>query len=295
MSVRIGTNPIAWSNDDMPELGGATPLEVCLAEAHEAGYDGIEMGNKFPRDSEHLRPMLQQHRLSLVSGWYSSHLLERSVADELKALADHRDLLLTMGCEVMVYAEVTGSVHGNREMPLSRRPKLRPTQWPVFCKRLTEVAEHLREAGIRLAYHHHMGTVIETQEEIDRLMDTTGEAVGLLLDTGHLHYAGGDSVAMIRRYGERLVHVHCKDIRADRFATARAHDASFLDAVLDGVFTVPGDGSIDYRPLFEALREAAYGGWLVVEAEQDPARAHPLSYATKGHRYVHAVAKNAGL
>lgn len=295
MSVQIGTNPIAWSNDDMLELGGDTPLETCLSEASQAGYAGIELGNKFPRDSARLRPILRQHDLALVSGWYSSHLLQRPVADELEALAAHRDLLLDMGCEVMVYAEVSGCIHGNRGIPLSRRPQIPEGQWRQFADRLTQIGEHLAERGIRLAYHHHMGTVIETSEEIDRLMESTGEAVGLLLDTGHLGYAGGDPVETIGRYGDRIAHVHCKDIRSDRFEAAKARDSSFLDAVLDGVFTVPGDGSIDYAPVFEALKNARYSGWLVVEAEQDPAKAHPLTYATKGYRHVHTLAQDAGL
>jgi inosose dehydratase len=295
MSVQIGTNPIAWSNDDMQELGGETPLETCLAEAREAGYAGIEMGHKFPRDSARLRPILQQHGLALISGWYSSHLLERPVADELELLAAHRDLLLELGCKVMVYAEVSGCVHGNRGVPLSRRPKIPEGQRREFADRLTQIGEHLGERGIRLAYHHHMGTVIETPEDIERLMEDTGEAVGLLLDTGHLTYAGGDPVETIRRHGQRIVHVHCKDIRADRFETAKERDSSFLESVLDGVFTVPGDGSIDYASVFGALKDADYSGWLVVEAEQDPAKAHPLTYAKKGYQHVHDLAEKAGL
>jgi inosose dehydratase len=295
MSVQIGTNPIAWSNDDMQELGGETPLETCLAEAREAGYAGIEMGHKFPRDSARLRLILQQHGLALISGWYSSHLLERPVTDELELLAAHRDLLLELGCKVMVYAEVSGCVHGNRGVPLSRRPKIPEGQRREFADRLTQIGEHLGERGIRLAYHHHMGTVIETPEDIERLMEDTGEAVGLLLDTGHLTYAGGDPVETIRRHGQRIVHVHCKDIRADRFETAKERDSSFLESVLDGVFTVPGDGSIDYASVFGALKDADYSGWLVVEAEQDPAKAHPLTYAKKGYQHVHDLAEKAGL
>ena len=295
MNVRIGTNPIAWSNDDMQELGGETPLEVCLAEAREAGYAGIELGHKFPRDSARLHPILQQHDLALVSGWYSSHLLQRPVADELEALAAHRDLLLDMGCKVMVYAEVSGCIHGKRNVPLSRRPQIPDGQWRQFADRLTRIGEHLGEHGIRLAYHHHMGTVVETPEEIERLMESTGEAVCLLLDTGHLTYAGGDALETAKRYGSRIAHVHCKDVRSDRFEAAKARDSSFLDAVLDGVFTVPGDGSIDYAPVFDALKDADYDGWLVVEAEQDPAKAHPLTYAAKGYQHVHALAERAGL
>jgi inosose dehydratase len=279
----IGINPLTWSNDDMPALGGATPLETCLAEARLAGYAGIELGNKFPREAGALAPILARHDLRLVSGWYSARLRERDAVQELAALAAHRDLLKAMGCAVMVFAEVSGCVHGERATPLSRRPAMTEEEWPGFALRLAEVGRHLAEHGLKLAYHHHMGTVIETEAEIDRLMALTGPEVGLLLDTGHLTYAGGDPLAAARRHAERIVHVHCKDVRPAVLARARAEDLPFLEAVLAGVFTVPGDGAVDYAGLLTVLRERGYAGWLVVEAEQDPAMAHPLTYARMGH------------
>mgnify|MGYP001085446771 CR=1 FL=1 len=293
MNVRIGINPLTWTNDDMPELGGDTPLEVCLAEAREAGYDGVELGHKFPRDARTLRPILERHGLALVSGWYSARLLERSVADEIAAVESHLALLAAMGCTTMVFAEVTGCIHGDRRVPLSRRPRLTDDQWSILAERMTEVARHLARRGVRLAYHHHMGTVIETEAEIDRLMALTGPEVGLLLDTGHLTYASGDPVALARRHAGRIVHVHCKDVRPDVLARAKRDDWSFLDAVLAGVFTVPGDGSVDYPGVLRVLSEAGYRGWLVVEAEQDPAKAHPLTYARMGHDYLRPRAKAA--
>lgn len=293
MDVRIGINPLTWTNDDMPELGGNTPLEVCLAEARQAGYDGIELGNKFPRDELVLRPILARHGLALISGWYSARLLERSAADEIAAVESHLALLAAMGCTTMVFAEVTGCVHGDRRVPLSRRPRLTDDQWPILAARMTEVARHLAARGVRLAYHHHMGTVIETEAEIDRLMALTGPEVGLLLDTGHLTYAGGDPVALARRHAARIVHVHCKDVRPEVLAQAKRDDWSFLDAVLAGVFTVPGDGYVDYPGVLRILSEAGYRGWLVVEAEQDPAKAHPLTYARMGHDYLRPKARAA--
>ncbi|HEX6978940.1 MAG TPA: myo-inosose-2 dehydratase [Alphaproteobacteria bacterium] len=293
MDVRIGINPLTWTNDDMPELGGNTPLEVCLAEARQAGYDGIELGNKFPRDELVLRPILARHGLALISGWYSARLLERSAADEIAAVESHLALLAAMGCTTMVFAEVTGCVHGDRRVPLSRRPRLTDDQWPILAARMTEVARHLAARGVRLAYHHHMGTVIETEAEIDRLMALTGPEVGLLLDTGHLTYAGGDPVALARRHAARIVHVHCKDVRPEVLAQAKRDDWSFLDAVLAGVFTVPGDGCVDYPGVLRILSEAGYRGWLVVEAEQDPAKAHPLTYARMGHDYLRPKARAA--
>ena len=295
MTVRIGINPLTWTNDDLPELGGETPLDVCLAEARQAGYAGMELGHKFPRKTAELRPILEKHGLALISGWYSAELLARSAADEIRAVQDHFNLLADFGCTAMVFAEVTGCVHGQRDVPVVNRPRLRDDQWREFGERMTEVGEHLLTRGVRIAYHHHMGTVVETEEEIDRLMANTGEAVGLLVDTGHLTYAGGDPLAVIRRHGKRIVHVHCKDVRPAVLADAKNRNRSFLDAVLDGVFTVPGDGSIDYRAVLRALKEVGYQGWLVVEAEQDPAVAHPLTYATRGYQHLRQLVDEIGL
>ena len=291
MAIRIGINPLTWTNDDMPELGGDTPLETCLAEAKQAGYAGIELGNKFPRKAETLRPILARHGLALVSGWYSARLLERSVAEEITAVAAHAELLAAMGCTVMVFAEVSGCVHGERKIPVSRRPILPADAWPDFGARLTSMARHLASRGLGLAYHHHMGTVVETEAEIARLMSVTGREVGLLLDTGHLTYAGGDPAATAQRHAGRIVHVHCKDVRANVLSAAKARDLSFLDAVLAGVFTVPGDGIVDYAAVLPPLAAAGYRGWLVVEAEQDPAKAHPLTYARVGHATLAALAR----
>jgi len=295
MTVRIGINPITWSNDDLPELGGETPLETCVAEAREAGYAGIELGNKFPRESAVLRPILDRHGLALISGWYSARLLERTAAEEIRAVEPHLRLLSDMGSTVMVFAETTGSVAGERGRPLSRRPRLSEADWPRFAERLTAVADHLARRGVRMAYHHHMGTVVESEAEIERLMRSTGESVGLLLDTGHLAYAGADFAAVAKRHIARINHVHCKDVRADVLAAMRRDDRSFLDAVVEGVFTVPGDGAVDFAAVLGVLKTAGYQGWLVVEAEQDPAKAHPLTYARMGCRYLSGAVRAAGL
>ncbi len=294
MTVAIGINPITWTNDDMPELGGDIPLEVCLAEARLAGYSGIEMGGKFPRDAATLRPLLDRHGLRLVSGWYSAQLCRRSATEEKSAVESHLALLAALGCRAMVFAEGHGSTDGDADAPLSRRPVLAAAEWPAFCGRLNDVAAHLRRRGVRLAFHHHMGTVVQTEDEIDRLMAGTTDDVGLLLDTGHLVFAGGDPVAIARRHAHRIVHVHCKDVRAAVMRDVLAGDRSFLRAVLDDVFTVPGDGSIDFPAVLAELRRDGYAGWLVVEAEQDPARAHPLTYARLGFANLRAAALSAG-
>jgi inosose dehydratase len=294
VTVRIGCNPIGWTNDDLHDLGGDTPLEVCLDEARQAGYAGIELGRKFPRRSAELRPIMARHQLALISGWYDGELRHRSVQDEIRALTPHLDLLAEMGSTVLVFAETSDSVQGKREVPVSRRPRLPADGWKRFADAVTEVAEHTRARGVRLAFHHHMGTVVETAGEIDRLMDLCGQAVGLLLDTGHCTYAEADPVAVARRHAGRIVHVHCKDVRPAVLAAARRKDQSFLDAVVDGVFTVPGDGGVDFRSVVRVLKDAGYAGWLVVEAEQDPAKAHPLTYARMGFGHLRTLATEVG-
>jgi inosose dehydratase len=288
--VRIGINPLTWTNDDLPELGEANSLETCLKEAKLAGYEGVELGRKFPRDAAVLGPILKPHGLNLVSGWYSARLLERSVEDEIKAMRAHATLLKSLGAKVMVFCEVSRCVHGDRKVPLSKRPKLAESEWKQFCQRLDQIAHHLQQQGLKMAYHHHMGTVIQSEDEVDRMMDST-KNVGLLLDSGHLTFAGGDPMRALKRHAKRIVHVHCKDIRKDKLAAARQKDMSFLDAVLGDVFAVPGDGSIDFAPLLQGLAEAGYNGWLVVEADQDPAKAHPLAHARIGHDCLRPLAQ----
>ncbi len=289
MTPRLAINPLTWTNDDLPELGAEIPLDQCLREARLAGFAGVELGNKFPRDAATLSPLLSAHDLSLASGWYGSRLLERDVDVEMREAEPHIALLHAMGCTAMVHAEVTGSVHGQRGVPLSRRPVLDDAAWGVLAPRLAEMGRRLAARGLALAYHHHMGTVIETGAEIDRLMAMTGPEVGLLLDAGHLTFAGGDPAATVRRHVARIVHVHCKDVRREVMESAKARDLSFLDAVLEGVFTVPGDGSVDWEAVLRPVAAASYAGWLVVEAEQDPAKAHPLTYARKGHDTLAAL------
>lgn len=294
MAVQIGINPITWSNDDMPELGGDIPLETCLAETHEAGYAGTELGGKFPRSSEVLGPILTQHHLRLVSGWFSGRVLLREVEEEFAAIEPHLTLLRDLGCRVVVYAD-TSLRSPDMFIPLSQRPKLSDADWPGYGRKVTELAERMARFGVRMAFHHHMGTIVQTDAEIDALMAHTGEAAGLLYDTGHCLFSGGDPAALLARHVGRIVHVHCKDVRRPVLDRVQATDASFMSAILEGVFTVPGDGCIDYAPLLRRLRDADYSGWLVVEAEQDPRKAHPLTYARLGYRNLRMLAEEAGL
>ncbi|UFN49181.1 myo-inosose-2 dehydratase [Roseomonas sp. OT10] len=291
--IRLGTNPIAWSNDDLRTLGGATPLETCLREAREAGFDGIELGHKFPRTAPELQAVLSAHDLALVSGWYSCELLVRDAKAEIAAMQPHLDLLRGCGAEVLIIAETSNAIHGDQGIPLSRRPVLADADWATFGARLTEVGKAVADAGLALVYHHHMGTVVQSGAEIDRLMDSTGSALHLLLDTGHATFGGADPVALARRWRERIRHVHTKDIRRAVMEESRAKDWSFLDSVVAGVFTVPGDGMVDFRAVLAEL--PGYHGWLVIEAEQDPEKANPLRYARMGHDNLARFAAGAGM
>ncbi len=295
MSVRLAVSPLLWSNDDMPRLGDATPLNQCLEEAAQAGFSGVELGRKFPRRAALLRPLLEEYGLVLASGWYGSELRRRSVKDEIAAMQEHLALLTELGAKVVVFAEVTGSVHFQRELGLSHRPHIAPEDWPRFARALSEVASYLADRGLAMAYHQHVGTVVESRDDLRRLVDLCGPAVGLTFDTGHLACAGMDPGELAQELAPRVAHVHLKDIRAAMLAGVKAHDASFLDGVVAGMFTVPGDGSVDFAPVMRALAGQGYQGWLVVEAEQDPARAMPLIYATLGYRQTCTLLAAAGL
>jgi inosose dehydratase len=294
MSVRIGINPITWTNDDFPELGGDTPLEVCLFETREAGYLGTELGGKFPRDSAVLGPILRSHGLALVSGWWDGRIAEREVDAEFETIRPHLTLLRDLGAKVVVYADTSRGRHDGIWQPISKRPKLLDDEWDGYGRKLTALAERMAEFGVDMAFHHHMGTIVETDAEVDRLMAVTGPAVGLLFDSGHSSFSGGDPVALATRHLSRINHVHCKDVRPAVLPRARAEDLSFMQAVLDGIFTVPGDGSVDYATILGRLCDAGYEGWLVVEAEQDPRKAHPLTYARLGYENLAALARAAG-
>ena len=295
MSVKIGINPITWTNDDVPSLGGDTPLEQCLAETRQAGYRGTELGGKFPRTVDALRAVLTAHDLELVSGWYDGRILERDVDAEFEAVMPHLTLLRDLGAEHVVYADTSRGRHDMIFRPISERPRLSAEEWQAYGSKITSLADRMRDFGVAMAFHHHMGTIVESDADIDALMAHTGEAVGLLFDTGHCAFSGGDPVSLLDRHIGRVVHFHCKDVRADVLKQARSADMSFMDAVMAGIFTVPGDGVIPYATLLPRLAAADYAGWLVVEAEQDPAKAHPLTYATMGYKTLAAAAIAAGL
>ena len=294
MSIKLGIAPIAWSNDDMPELGGETTLEQCLSEASKAGFTGIESGGKFPKNSKELIPKLEKENLQLCSGWYGATLLKNTPKEEFKLMREQMDLFKDCKSPCMVFAEVTNSVQGDPKTPLSKKPKLSEDEWKLLISRINEISKMMQDENMPLAYHHHMGTVIETEEETRRLIESTSDSVKLLIDTGHMLFAGGNSIKLTEDFMERIIHVHCKDIRKNVLEKSLKNDSTFRQAFLDGAFTVPGDGCIDYKPFLTVLKNRNYEGWLVVEAEQDPAKANPFEYAKIGYNYLSKTAKECG-
>jgi len=292
-NVRIGINPISWMNDDLPALGGETALETALAEGRQIGYVGFELGNKFPKDGPALKAKLAEFELACVSGWYSGYLAEDSVEAEIARCQAHMAKLQHNSVAVVVYGECAGTVQGQIDTPLAKRPQFNNTaQWRAYGDKLNSFGAYLQQSyGITLAYHHHMGAYVESPDDIDQLMAVTNPAhVGLLFDTGHAWFGGaGDPVALLHKHIGRVVHVHCKDVRAAVVAQARNDGWSFLTGVLYGTFTVPGDGAIDFDAVLRTLHGAGYQGWLVVEAEQDPAVAPSYQYASLGYATLRGI------
>lgn len=288
--VRVGVNPIAWTNDDFPELGDDIPVERCLAEAREAGYEGIELGRKLPREAGALRRLLDAHGLALASGWHSFHLLERPPGEERHRLERHLDLLDALGCRVAVVAECSGRTYPDRGAPLrfgDRARRLPDAAMDWLARALDGMAEAAAARGMELAYHPHAGTCIQDGRDVDRLLERTA-ALGFLFDSGHLALAGSDPQRSLQRWSRRVRHVHFKNVREDVARRVREEGWTFERGVKAGMFTVPGDpaGGLDFEPFAATLTAAAYAGWVVVEAEQDPAVAPPLETVRRGRAWV---------
>lgn len=284
--VKIGINPISWMNDDLPSLGGETPLETALSEGAQIGYRGFELGNKFPREPEALRAVLGKYGLECISGWYSGQLADpaRTVEQEIDAVGPHLRLLAQNGASVMVYGEVAHAIQGQPQ-PLYKRPRFTSqAQWQAYADKMTAFARHTLAHGVRLSYHHHMGAYVESPADVDQLMALTGPELGLLFDSGHMTFGGGDAVAVLKKHIGRVSHVHCKDVRPAVTQMARNGNWTFLQSVMNGAFSVPGDGCIDFRSILQLLYDHDYAGWLVVEAEQDPAVAPSYRYAEMGYQ-----------
>ena len=284
MKAKLGIAPIAWSNDDLPELGGKTTLETCLSESKLAGFSGVETGGKFPKRSEELGPILKQHQLYLASGWYSGTVLTNDLEKEKDQAFDQLNLFKDLGASCLAYGETAGTIQNVRHAALDTKIKIHHEDFKEYGKKLTAFAEYCAEFNMPISFHHHMGTAIETEEELDNLMNNTGEAVQLLFDTGHMTFARGNSLNVIKKYAKRINHVHTKDIRSEVINSLDKSNESFLDAVLKGAFTVPGDGNINFKEIVEVLAQNNYQGWFIVEAEQDPAKANPFEYAKIGYK-----------
>ena len=286
--VKLGIAPIGWTNDDMPELGGDIPFEQCIDEMALAGFEGCEIGNKFPRDPRILKKALSLRNLSVASGWFSTFFTTNRAEETINNFIKHRDFLFEMGAKVIVVSESGKSVQGKMDTPLhANKPIFSDEEWKKMVEGLHELGKLANDKNMKIVFHHHMGTGVQTPEEIDKLMELTDpELVSLLVDTGHIVFAGGDPVKLIKKYGKRVKHVHFKDIREKIMRKTFEEDMSFLEAVKAGVFTVPGDGMIDFSPIIDALNEIDYKGWIIVEAEQDPKMAPPLEYALKARKYL---------
>ncbi len=294
MNIQIGMSPISWSNDDLPQLGGETSLETCLRETRLAGYTGTEMGGKFPKEAKALKKSLDEHDLKLVSGWYSGQLLNNSLQQELERVKPQLELFTELNAPVIVYGETYETVQNRQDKSMSKKPSLEKSKFAAYGERVTALADYCLSQGVPLTFHHHMGTGVESEQELDLVMENTDQSVGLLVDTGHLVFAGGNVLHVINKYGARINHVHAKDIRADVLKTVDKESDSFLDCVLRGVFTVPGDGMIDFNAIVQALADHRYEGWIIVEAEQDPALADPYEYACIGYKALTQAASMAG-
>ena len=286
MKIKLGIAPIAWSNDDMPELGGDTPIEQCLEEVATAGFTGIELGGKFPRNPGITNFLLNKYNLKMPGGWYGSLLRGRSAEIEWAAMQDHLNLLKLIKADVFVFADVSGSIQGDQSRKLSTRPNMDDKEFVQYCKKINEISNRLDNEGIPMSYHEHMGTIIQTENDVDMFMENTNDNTFLLYDTGHLLFAKANYERVLKKYISKINHIHCKDIRKNILENSLKNDLSLRKSFLDGVFTVPGDGCIDYKPLFKILYENSYEKWLIIEAEQDPIKANPLEYAKIGYNYL---------
>lgn len=297
MAVKLGISLIAWQNDDLPELTADYTTEGAMEDAAAIGYAGVERGRRMPGDTDGLRAYLDRYGLALCGGWCSGNLMVNDLAAEKAAIAAQVDQFAALGAPCVVYAECSNTIQGDQSRPVGQRPKLTRDEIMAYGARLSELAKWSADRGCVLAYHHHMGAMVQDAEDIDWLMAGSDPALTLLFDTGHLHFAGADPLAVLEKWGHRVSHVHVKDVRQSVLDWVNAADRSFLDGVANGVFSVPGDpeGCIDFQPITDRLSAMGYDGWIVVEAEQDPAKAPPYRYSKLGFDYLTDICTRSGL
>lgn len=294
MRARLGIAPIAWWNDDLAELSADVGLEDCLAQARAAGFTGMETGRRFPLEADVLNPILARHGIAVCGGWFSGLLLDGEIAAEKDRIAPQMALFKAAGAPCIAYGETARSIQGDRARPLAGKPRLSEAGTRAYARKMTEFGEWCAEQGMPLAYHHHIGAVVETEAELDLFMQHSGVGIPLLYDAGHMAFAGGDVLRVIDNHHSRIAHVHTKDVRRKVLGRLdRARD-SFLDAVVAGAFTVPGDGDLDFAAIVARLADHGYEGWFVVEAEQDPKANPPLDMARRGHAELMRVMAAAG-
>ncbi|MFA6783465.1 MAG: myo-inosose-2 dehydratase [Sphaerochaeta sp.] len=291
--ISLAIAPIGWTNDDLPELGGENTFEQCISEMALAGFSGCEVGNKYPKDTEVLKKALALRKLQICNAWFSMYLTTQSYEEVEKAFIAHCDFLQKMGAKVVGVAEQGNSIQGRQDLPVfDAKPVFTEKQWDQVTQGMNKLGKVAQERGLNLTYHHHMGTGIQTNEEIDRLMESTDpHLVGLLYDTGHLVFSGEDLMTPLMKWKDRIRHVHLKDVRKEKREQAIQEKWSFLKGVKQGVFTIPGDGCIDFVPIFNYLKQIGYTGWWVVEAEQDPALANPFEYALRARSFIREKAE----
>jgi inosose dehydratase len=294
MKAKLGMSPIAWWNDDLPELSDDVSLEECLRQSRSAGFTGMEMGRRFPRDPAVMLPILRAADVTLCGGWFSGTLVDEEIAANQDRILPMIELFKAVDAPCIVYGEVGRSIQGDRSKPLAQKPRLADDEMAAYARKVTAFGEWCAEQGMPLSYHHHMAAVVETEPELDLFMRHSGPGIPLLLDAGHLAFAGGDVLRAIDRHHARINHVHVKDIRRTVIEGLDRSRQSFLDAVALGAFTVPGDGSLDFGPIVQRFADCGYEGWFVVEAEQDPKKNPPLRMAEVGHRELMRVMTAAG-
>lgn len=291
--VKLGIAPIGWTNDDMPDLGAENTFEQCVSEMALAGFTGCEVGNQFPKDPAVLKKALELRGMQICNAWYSTFLTTAPYEETERGFLRHITFLKEMGAKVVGVSEQGHSIQGTDKAIFRDKYVMDHREWELLCTGLNKLGKVARDMGIALTFHHHMGTVVQTEAEIHRMMENTDpELVGLLFDSGHLAYCGEDYLAVLGKYAARTRHVHLKDIRPQVVEKVKAENLSFLAGVRLGTFTVPGDGSLDFAPIFDILADTGYEGYVLVEAEQDPAVANPLEYAIKARKYI---AQKAGL
>ena len=287
--VKLGIAPIAWTNDDMPDLGKENTFEQCVSEMALAGFTGSEVGNKYPKDPEVLKKALELRGVEICNQWFSSFLITKPFEEVEKEFRAQLTFLKAMGAKVIGASEQSHSVQGQLDTPIfGHKYVMNDEEWDTFCTGMNKLGKIAKEEyGIALTFHHHMGTVVQSLEEVDRMMENTDpEYVSHLLDKGHFTYCGEDPLEVVKKYVHRIKHVHLKDIRPEVVEQVKKENMSFLAGVRAGAFTIPGDGCINYDPIFKVLEDAGYEGYMVVEAEQDPAKANPLEYAIRARKFI---------